>query len=158
MKAFIITVISLFYLSSIKGQPITITELITILNSPEDKAVKLLKEKGFQFDEIHTGITGEKVKIYRKSDITESIFIGPSWVPEVGRYTDGISYMTNNKGYITSLTESATNFGFIFSSKSPNENGIASYYMSSDFTLQVVMNYGKDEPSIFSIRRRTNNK
>lgn len=158
MKSIVFLFITFHYLFPVIGQPITTNELITILSAQEDKGANILKEKGFKFDEIHTGITGEKVKVYRKSDITESIFIGPSWVPEVGRYTDGISYMTNNKANITSLTESATKFGFTFSSKFPNENGMTSFYMSSDFTLQVVMNYGKDEPSIFSIRKRTNKK
>jgi hypothetical protein len=156
MKIVIIFFINVFLIQcETLSQTVSFEELKQLVSISKEKIDYFLQQKGFEFSETHISGTGDTVRIYRKKNIDETFFVGGQWIPEKGDYSNSVSFISNNKKYITDYIKIATASDFVYASKYNSENGISVYYMNPKFTMQVLFSNTNDDPSLLKLVERT---
>ena len=157
MKKIIIFFISLFFIKTeILSQTVSFEDLKQLASFSKAKVGTFLQQKGFDFSRTHISQTGDTVRVYSKKAEDETFYVGGQWVPEKGDYSNAITFISNNKKYITDYIKVATGGDFVYASKSESESGISIYYMNPKFTLQVLFSNSNDDPSLLKLVEKMN--
>lgn len=157
MKNVTIILISIIILNNkLFSQTVSFDELKQMVSFSKEKTISYLQKKGFEYLRIHISQTGDSVSVYSKKSNDETFYVGGQWIPEKGEYSNAITFMSNNKKYITDYIKVATSDDFAYISKNESENGIHIYYMNPKYTMQIIFSNSNDDPSLLKLVEKSN--
>ena len=155
-KAIIFFISFLIIKNKLLSQTVSFEELKQMVSFSKEKTSTYLQKKGFEFNRTHISQTGDTVRVYSRKPEDETFYVGGQWIPEKGDYSNAITFISNNKKYITDYIKVATSGDFVYASKNESENGISIYYMSSKFTMQILFSNSNDDPSLLKLVEKMN--